>query len=121
MKEPWKHRLKRWAYEFPMRCHPYWMFMMYPYDYEWDMFLETAMDLNMVGPEEGPLTYRGRSTMVLMVGSQEIWASNYPFAYGQRYSDLSRLSGRPSYRNMRRLRKIQRQIVRKENEENNYV
>lgn len=101
MREPLKHRILRVAYETVWRLNPHWAIMNNRYDYEWDVFLTTALDLNMVG-------IRGLSASI---GDRRVWVGNFPYAYGgeiERFS-IGDLSGRPSFRTIKRLRALEEQ------------
>lgn len=117
MKEPIWHRIKRLAYEIPFRLTgPRYVLFMMPYDYEWDLFLEMALTLNMVDTSHPDSGIRATGEHTIMAGEHRVWVENYPYAYGQklgsgRYYNHVDESGRPSLHTIRRLRKLQLKIM----------
>lgn len=101
MREPLKHRILRVAYETVWRFHPYWTTTTRGYDYEWDVFLTTALDLNMVEIRD----------LSAAIGDRRVWVGNFPYAYGMEISHFAAndLSGRPSFRTIKRLRALEEQ------------
>jgi hypothetical protein len=101
MREPLKHRALRVAYETVWRLNPRWVSMNNRYDYEWDVFLTTALDLNMLKIYD----------LSAAIGDRHVWVGNFPYAYGMEVSRFSvgDLSGRPSFRTIKRLRALEEQ------------
>lgn len=115
MKEPIKHRLKRLAFEIPFRVFsPRWWHLTSRYDYEWDVFVETSLNLGMVKADQKWFFSHPRADHVLLVGEKEMWVSNYPYAYATPHEDIMVGGGesRPSIRTMLRIRKLQAELQR---------
>jgi len=122
MREPLTHRLRRWAHEIPHRVFMprKWMVMNNPYDYQWDAFLTTALDLGMVKPEHPWFREAPTVEHTMACGTYRVWVANYPYGYaicfGKEQVDTPpppfKLHYRPSFRAMLRLRKLQLQLAR---------
>jgi hypothetical protein len=100
-------------------------YMQTSYDWEWDRYVETALNLGMVRilhhGERFPNTTLAQalrkdllenySLYTCMVGPHEVWIGNYPYSFGSPYEEGSVTANRMRPR-MRVLRQLKKELDR---------
>lgn len=93
----------RWLEDFVLRLvYPKAWGMLTTYDEDWDRYVRTALNLNMIRP------YRfggvAVSNHTIFVGDIQVWVANFPYGYGHPYGEHD-IHIRPRMRTLYALRR----------------
>lgn len=93
--------------EWVSRCH---RFMLTTYDPEWDHFVRVALSLGMVraGYYSAEPDPQWVSECHVVLGDEQVWVGNYPYAYGMPMGERKR----PSYATIKLLKHHVDRVVR---------